>query len=196
MRAPVDGIRLRGFVSMSVRLVALIGYCMMTFGVPMPTRKGSVNDVPFPCQDNACGCQTARQCWTNCRCYTPAERVRWAVRRGVAIPDYAVLPPADELATILAEDPSASTCSKSENCCCSKMPQETRSAPSTAEIRIAVGSLVARCCGLSLDAVASMDVSLPPLSVVPTPLQSTEKVSAAIELHPSRRNDRPPSPPP
>jgi hypothetical protein len=33
---------------------------------------------PFPCMDKACGCATAEQCFANCCCHTPAERLAWA----------------------------------------------------------------------------------------------------------------------
>jgi len=38
---------------------------------------------PFPCMDKPCGCATAAQCFANCCCFTPAERLAWARARGV-----------------------------------------------------------------------------------------------------------------
>jgi hypothetical protein len=33
---------------------------------------------PFPCMDKPCGCATAEQCFANCCCHTPTERLAWA----------------------------------------------------------------------------------------------------------------------
>lgn len=41
---------------------------------------------PFPCQSHSCGCATAQQCWTSCCCYTPHQRLAWAVRNGITPP--------------------------------------------------------------------------------------------------------------
>ena len=38
---------------------------------------------PFPCMDKPCGCATAEQCFANCFCHTPAERLAWAKAHGV-----------------------------------------------------------------------------------------------------------------
>lgn len=46
----------------------------------------------YPCEDHACGCSSAHECWTNCCCYTHHERLVWALRNGVA-------PPADVVVT-------------------------------------------------------------------------------------------------
>ena len=47
---------------------------------------------PYPCQDSACGCKTAEQCWTSCCCHSPKERGDWAKKKGIKPPGYAVLP--------------------------------------------------------------------------------------------------------
>lgn len=52
--------------------------------IPIPTPPGS---EPFPCQQCGCGCATAEHCWSNCCCYTPAERLAWAAANGVEPPE-------------------------------------------------------------------------------------------------------------
>lgn len=47
---------------------------------------GHAISEPFPCQDHGCGCASAHECWNNCCCYTPHQRLVWAIRRGVKPP--------------------------------------------------------------------------------------------------------------
>jgi hypothetical protein len=189
--------RRRGFATVALRLVVIASYGMLTFGMPMPTRKVNPHDDPFPCQENACGCQTARQCWTSCQCFSPAERVRWAVRRGVPIPDYAILPPADELARILSDAPDVEPCSETGgSCCCSKKKVEAPPEKPAGVIRFAVGSLVAHCFGLSLDSAVPFDLSLPPPVVAPMSPTIIDVAPVVNDQRIPPRSDPPPSPPP
>ena len=75
---------------------AVWGYVLLASGLPLPF--GAVQPVgggaaseaagkrlaakdrsqPFPCMDKPCGCATAEQCFSNCCCHTPAERLAWA----------------------------------------------------------------------------------------------------------------------
>jgi hypothetical protein len=72
---------------------AILGYVLVASGLPLPL--GTVSPVesnspaakrlagkdrskPFPCMDKPCGCASAEQCFSNCCCHTPAERLAWA----------------------------------------------------------------------------------------------------------------------
>lgn len=68
--------------------VALVGYLASVTGFPLPesTRSSGNASVPFPCQDHACGCGSAAQCWDDCCCFTLAERVAWARKNNVELP--------------------------------------------------------------------------------------------------------------
>jgi hypothetical protein len=44
----------------------------------------------YPCEHCGCGCQSAVQCWTQCSCFTFEEKVAWARRNGVPVPEYAL----------------------------------------------------------------------------------------------------------
>jgi hypothetical protein len=44
----------------------------------------------FPCERCGCGCQSAERCWTRCACFTFEEKVAWARKYGLAVPEYAV----------------------------------------------------------------------------------------------------------
>lgn len=60
--------------------------------LPIPVAVVSENsaeaDAPFPCRGNSCGCKSAFQCWTNCCCNSPQQRLDWAARNGVKVPTY------------------------------------------------------------------------------------------------------------
>jgi hypothetical protein len=44
----------------------------------------------YPCEHCACGCNSAERCWTHCGCFTFEQKVAWARRSGIAVPEYAV----------------------------------------------------------------------------------------------------------
>jgi hypothetical protein len=72
--------------------MAIVGYALVASGLPLPvgllapggdvvadTRLAAKDrSRPFPCMDKPCGCATAEQCFANCCCHTPAERLAWA----------------------------------------------------------------------------------------------------------------------
>src|SRR5579872_5866002 len=75
--------------------LSLVAYLLATLGLPLPARaRKETAGVPFPCQDHPCGCRTAEQCWKNCCCFTPAERLAWAKAHHVTPPAYAEQPAA------------------------------------------------------------------------------------------------------
>lgn len=82
----------RSFNFRSLRLrriitgVALLAYLASVWGFPMPTVGMVDASTPFPCQHHRCGCQSADQCWRNCCCFTPEQRIAWARENHVTIP--------------------------------------------------------------------------------------------------------------
>ena len=67
--------------------LALVAYVASTTGYPLPLPAGDQDtSTPYPCQGHACGCQSAAQCWDNCCCYSPAERLAWIRSHDVALP--------------------------------------------------------------------------------------------------------------
>jgi hypothetical protein len=76
-----------------IALLTLAAYLAGAQGV-LPTASLLARWSPlrerFPCEGCACGCLSARDCWTNCCCHSPAERLAWARRNGVTPPAYAV----------------------------------------------------------------------------------------------------------
>jgi hypothetical protein len=111
--------------------LVLLCFCAATMPIPIATLDLLDKDTsqPFPCQNCPCGCKTAEQCWTNCCCFTPAERLAWAEKNGVTPPSYAQKPTSEESATdeklVSSKDcgDSAlemSTCSEPRKACCEK----------------------------------------------------------------------------
>ena len=59
-------------------------------GVSLPCPAAAAGAERYPCEHCGCGCQSAVQCWTQCSCFTFEEKVAWAQRNGIAVPEYAV----------------------------------------------------------------------------------------------------------
>jgi hypothetical protein len=68
-------------------VVSLVAYLTSVWGFPLPQAASHDHSVPFPCQDHHCGCVSAEQCWASCCCFTPAQRLAWAERHDVTIPE-------------------------------------------------------------------------------------------------------------
>src|SRR5713101_8440730 len=73
--------------------LALVSFTLSGIGFPLPTENLKDQTVPFPCQDHACGCQSAEQCWRHCCCFSVQERWAWAKTHHVEPPAYAERPP-------------------------------------------------------------------------------------------------------
>jgi hypothetical protein len=73
--------------------LALVSFFVSTMGMPLPATR--FKDT-FPCQDHACGCGSAEQCWQHCCCFTVQERWAWARDHAIAPPSYAELLPSQE----------------------------------------------------------------------------------------------------
>jgi hypothetical protein len=93
-----------------ITFLALLCFCASSIPLPLANFDFRDKDLkqPFPCQNSPCGCKTAEQCWSNCCCLTPKQRLAWAERNGVTPPSYAALP---------AKNPGDSSTIKS---CCVK----------------------------------------------------------------------------
>ena len=81
--------QLRSRVRRSATAILLIaGYLAGTIGFPLPARVSKDKSQPFPCQDHACGCQNAEECWRHCCCFTNEEKLAWARDHNVRPPEY------------------------------------------------------------------------------------------------------------
>lgn len=81
-------------------LGACLAYLLAALEIPLPVFVHKNSGQPFPCQDHACGCQTAEECWSHCCCFTPEERLAWAREHNVEPPAYAEKPTNSRAATV------------------------------------------------------------------------------------------------
>lgn len=65
----------------------------------------------YPCEDHACGCVSAHECWTNCCCHTMHERLVWALQNKVTPPKDLEITDADWVAAADDVDASVEHCS-------------------------------------------------------------------------------------
>jgi hypothetical protein len=72
--------------------LALMSFTVSAVGFPLPATRIKDPSAPFPCQDHACGCRSAEQCWRHCCCFTSAERWAWAKAHHIEPPAYAERP--------------------------------------------------------------------------------------------------------
>jgi hypothetical protein len=109
--------------------ITLLAYLTAALGLPLPVSaaRSKKGGVPFPCQDNPCGCQSAEECWRGCCCFTAEERWAWARAHGITPPPYAEKPAPKPRRTTRSHH----NCKHKSNCsCCStKHPSRRPAAP-------------------------------------------------------------------
>jgi hypothetical protein len=205
------------------RLIAgllLVVYLTACAGVvPFPVIAFKKKDsVPFPCQEHACGCATAEDCWRHCCCFTAEERWTWARDHEVQPPEYAERPAAKSWATVRLRDqtedrqeshaacahcqtspPQAACCESSGiTSCCRTEPNAQEHRPVDASSRSRGPALLSawRCQGLSTVWLTTGAV----LPVVPTSMWRLNCPCsgwiAAWDAWPTTLPFMPPDPPP
>jgi len=111
----------RGLASRRIVALAALGaYLVATVGVPVARRSAKFQGMPFPCQDHACGCQTAAECWDHCCCFTPAERMAWCHDHGVEPPQQLLAQFAESALLAAADDhdaPAGGCCAHHDHDC-------------------------------------------------------------------------------
>jgi len=65
-----------------------VGICVQSFETPLPVLIAKDYSVPYPCQDRACGCQSADECWQSCCCFNDDEKIAWANANGIQPPEW------------------------------------------------------------------------------------------------------------
>ena len=150
--------------------VALAGYLVAVVGIPLPASVGKYRGVPFPCQDHACGCATAEQCWAgDCCCFTLEEKVAWAAVNDVTPPEHVaglLSRPRDKKPRHSGKGPSPGN---SESCCDSPTAATTcehcqKPAPAATNAKSAwiAGIVMQECRGHELGGVLDANPSVPP----------------------------------
>ena len=124
----VGGIKFKFLLHKAVACSLLFSFCAAILPIPVPTFQiaESLSSERFPCKGSSCGCKSAEQCWTNCCCKSPSQRLAWAKKNQVTPPEYAVLedaPRKKAVQTTCPEETGGAT--KGENSCCSKVSKES-----------------------------------------------------------------------
>jgi hypothetical protein len=195
---------LRRLTRPALAVVAVLAQLVAATGAPVfspPVARGGA--LPFPCQNNPCGCATSEECWAgDCCCFTLEEKVAWAEARGVE-------PPAHARAIVAARKtppkpkPKKSCCAGHEkpSCCqgAGECPAEpaAATAPAAPAVKWVVASFARKCRGEGHAVLLKMQVSVPPApaSEVRTPRPACGCV-AAFDADPFLSFARPPIPPP
>lgn len=173
--------------------LATLGYGIVALGLPLPlgdavryrspaaenSLAGKDRSRPFPCMDKPCGCETAKQCFSNCCCNTPGEVLAWAKANRS---DPSLIATLAQRVAALSQDDSC--CSANRSPCCVDAGDQTTAAGEPAcgttggmtdAVMPRVGGGAARsvslralraCQGLLMDWF-SLGVTLPTLSVEP-----------------------------
>jgi hypothetical protein len=77
-------------VQMALRWMAVVGYLVLSLGVPISVPAGKQSGEAYPCMNHPCGCQSAEECWRHCCCFSLEQRLAWARDNHVTPPDYAL----------------------------------------------------------------------------------------------------------
>lgn len=82
----------RRWVPRLISLAVLLGVCAAVVPIPIavPVIGQKDRSEPFPCQDHACGCLSAAQCWNHCCCMTDSAKLAWSRRHGVRPPEFVI----------------------------------------------------------------------------------------------------------
>jgi hypothetical protein len=126
--------------------LALFAYLAATSGFAFSVLPRKDRGQPFPCQDHACGCQSAEECWRHCCCFSPEERLAWAEQHAIEPPVYAekpvsegwrTTPRRERAANPDTEEPCCGNCCQAkiapaaQPSCCHEKPCHVPAAPST-----------------------------------------------------------------
>lgn len=117
-----------------ISVALLVAVCAAQLPVLQHDAVEKDRSTPFPCQHRACGCRSVSHCWAQCCCFTPAQKIAWAMQRGLAVPKdvLAQASPARQEASvdggISGAGASASTANRSRaarasRSCCSTNPR-------------------------------------------------------------------------
>jgi hypothetical protein len=123
----------RSLAQRSCSALTLVCYLATALNLPLPIPAAGrkPGEPPYPCQDHACGCASAAQCWAACCCMTPEERWAWARANNVEPPAYAERPASASWNTTRLRDQEqpVSTCCAAKaapvkkECCKSQGPK-------------------------------------------------------------------------
>jgi hypothetical protein len=170
---------------------ALLSYLFASGGLPVPSTTGGKDQRhAFICQDHACGCVSAEQCWNACCCFSLDERIAWAAQHNA--------PPPAGIEPILASSRAAQCCDSSVGAQhCGPPSQQERHAPRAGSgVKLSFGFNVLRCRGLSTEWITIGAVEAPPPRVAWSPDATVIERIASHSDWLLRATLTPPVPPP
>lgn len=199
----------RRFARLASVAVFTLAHLFATIGFPVPSGFCKDHSIPFPCQDNPCGCRTAQECWLHCQCHTLEQRLAWAEARGIQPPEFvrkrlahgwdtrkyrSSTVPQDccSLCEQSQEQTAACQCSCSSRkaSCCGDSP------PSNQGWKWFAAIAELHCKGLSLWWTWTGSSLPPPKSIFPTADHPFRGFAESFEMKPYAHCDRPAVPPP
>jgi hypothetical protein len=164
-------------------ILTAFAVAIATLGIPLPVP--AIKDIAeaFPCMDCGCGCVNADMCWRQCCCYTNSQKLAWAAKHKVQVPEFVLEQVAAEIDTDPAElaqvkpccrqrvltAKSASCCDRQSGSCPEARPQNPPAIPGV----LAIHAL--KCQGFSLS------ISLLPPSV------PTDEIGTELPLVPGEQ---------
>ena len=205
----------------AVRLIGAVlclSVCAALFPIPLwPTfDREKERSQPYPCQNHPCGCHTAEQCWKKCCCLSNAQKVAWAEKNKVDVPEFVLLAAAKERydgslkrascchqggkpkSSCHAGSNSTHKCKDDAKCTAKHQAGETGRAKKSRQQKatVVIGTLVQKCQGQSWSWS-----SMPWTILAPPPSLPQPTVPAVDQSHPLSESgcelcERPPTPPP
>lgn len=205
----------------SAAVVALTAFAIVWFGVlPSPHTLDRwigthfVDAERFPCEDHACGCVSAEECWHDCCCYTPHQRLVWSIRSGVTPPESVHVTEDEWIAAANDVQPGSATCWMCVDTLLEELAQGVGRMPPCVgcDDPAQCQQASAGCCGGMPAAtitpagckglVSLIVLSLPParwtgaISWEFDPSESTSQVDVQVHVPPRSRSLETPTPPP
>jgi len=154
--------KLRRSIRTGAVWLVLVAFGVSAVGLPMPTLVLNTTGAAYPCAAHGCGCHSAENCWRNCCCHTPAQRLAWAKRNKVTVP--AEWLPAPTVATATAPTSAKRSCCQQRSCCEERNAQTSapEANPAPSETLVWYSTIAAsQCQGLG-NLWAVVGASLPP----------------------------------
>lgn len=105
----------------------MVGHVLISVGYPVNVAVVTDAGIPYPCASRACGCRSSAECWQgDCCCFTLAEKVAWAEKQHVALPDDVYVHLAElngtkkpkQHATSCCATKKAHSCGEDDSVCC------------------------------------------------------------------------------
>jgi hypothetical protein len=147
--------------------LVLVVYCAGTLGFPLPVRVAKGRSQSFPCQDHACGCRNAEECWQHCCCFSNEERWAWARDHDVSPPDYAAPEKGWRSVRLRDQDtkPDCPNCQARSHSTAQETQSAPTSRPSDTVLTWQLGSVNLRCQGIVSEWLQTGGVLPPPAPV-------------------------------